>query len=73
MDLRTRFGLPEKEADDDTRIIIVEVDNISYGIIVDSVLEVIQLDETSIESVSGFVNNVSLDYVSGIAKVIQGL
>jgi len=68
MDLRTRFGLPEKEADDDTRIIIVEVDNISYGIIVDSVLEVIQLDETSIESVSGFVNNVSLDYVSGIAK-----
>jgi len=67
MDLRTRFGLPEKEADDDTRIIIVEVDGISYGIIVDSVLEVLQIDESDIENVSGF-SNINADYVNGVAK-----
>lgn len=68
MDLRTRFGLSEKEGDDDSRIIIIGINQISYGIIVDSVSEVIQLDETKIESVSGIVNNVNFDYVSGIAK-----
>lgn len=67
MDLRTRFGLSEKEADDDTRIIIATINDISYGIIVDSVTEVLHIDETSIESVSGF-NNINLDYVNGVAK-----
>lgn len=69
MDLRTRFGLPEREADDNTRIIIIQINNnISYGIIVDSVVEVIQVEETNIESVSGFSGNVNLDYISGVAK-----
>ncbi|HEY8420989.1 MAG TPA: chemotaxis protein CheW [Thermoclostridium sp.] len=68
MDLRTRFSLPGKEADDNTRIIIIDINGISYGIIVDSVVEVLQFDETSIESVSGFTSNVNLDYISGVAK-----
>jgi len=68
MDLRTRFFLPEREADDNTRIIIIDISGISYGIIVDSVVEVLQFEESSIESVSGFTSNVSLDYISGVAK-----
>jgi len=69
MDLRTRFGIPEKEADDNTRIVIVEVsNNIGFGIIVDSVVEVLQTEESDIESVSGFTGNANLDYISGVVR-----
>ncbi|AGC67726.1 chemotaxis protein CheW [Thermoclostridium stercorarium subsp. stercorarium DSM 8532] len=69
MDLRTRFGLPEKEADDSTRIVMVDIgNNISYGIIVDAVVEVLQVEDTAIESVTGFSGNINVDYISGVAK-----
>lgn len=73
MDLRTRFGLPEKEEDDDTRIIIIEVNSISFGIIVDSVTEVAMIDEANIENVSGGSGNVNLEFVNGVAKTDKGL
>jgi purine-binding chemotaxis protein CheW len=68
MELRTRLDIPEIEKDDDTRIIIIDVNKISYGIIVDSVLEVIEIDEAQIESPSGIINDISMDYVNGVAK-----
>ena len=43
MDLRTRLGLPEKAEDDDTRIIIFDINKIVFGTIVDSFSEVLQL------------------------------
>ncbi|NLK68146.1 MAG: chemotaxis protein CheW [Clostridiaceae bacterium] len=68
MELRTRLDIPEIEKDDDTRIIIIDVNKISYGIIVDSVSEVIEIDEAQIESPSGIINDISMDYVNGVAK-----
>lgn len=68
MELRTRLDIPEIEKDDDTRIIIIDVNEISYGIIVDSVSEVIEIDEAQIESPSGIINDISMDYVNGVAK-----
>lgn len=68
MDLRTRLGLPEKEEDDDTRIIIFSINKISFGTIVDSVSEVLQLEEDKIESVSGITSDKTLDYINGVAK-----
>lgn len=73
MDLRTRLGLPEKEADDDTRIIILTVNNIGFGIIVDSVSEVLQLEGTQIDSASGIIGDKTLDYVSGVARAGERL
>jgi len=68
MDLRIRLGLPGKEPDDDTRIIILTVSNISFGIIVDAVLEVLQLEVTQIDSAAGIINDITLDYISGVAR-----
>ncbi len=68
MELRTRLDMPEIQDDDDTRIIIVDVNKISYGIKVDSVSEVFEIDEAEVESASGIINDISMDYVSGVAK-----
>jgi purine-binding chemotaxis protein CheW len=68
MSLRMRLGLSEKEEDDDTRIIIIEINQISFGIVVDSVSEVLQFEETQIESVTGVINDKTVDYINGVAK-----
>ncbi len=68
MDLRLRLGLPEKEEDEDTRIIIFSINNVQFGVIVDAVSEVLQLEETQIESVGSIISDKAVDYVSGVAK-----
>jgi purine-binding chemotaxis protein CheW len=68
MDLRCRLGLPVKEENDDTRIMIFDINKISFGAIVDSVSEVLQLEEAKIESIVGIVSDQTQDYINGIAK-----
>jgi purine-binding chemotaxis protein CheW len=68
MDLRLKFGLPEVPADDDTRIIMFKLNEITLGIIVDAVAEVVSLKESDIESVTSITSDRSLDYIIGIGK-----
>ena len=68
MSLRLKFGLPEDTYSDDTRIIIIKLDEISVGIIVDSVAEVLELDEESTESIANIAGDLSLDYITGVGK-----
>lgn len=68
MSLRVKFGLPEIEADDDTRIVIFKFDEITLGVIVDGVNEVISFNDDDIESVTSITNDRTLDYIVGIAK-----
>lgn len=50
MSLRLRFGLPEKETTNSTRIIIIKPENnAKIGILVDEVREVVSLEEEDIE------------------------
>jgi len=69
MDLRTKFGLPYKDADDDTRIIMLKFNDVTLGVIVDSVAEVVSFAEEEMESVTTITNDRTLDYVVGIGKV----
>jgi purine-binding chemotaxis protein CheW len=69
MDLRTRFNLPEAVETDDTRIIIVKIEDIQLGVIVDAVVEVINLTDDAIENVTNFSNDLSLDYILGVGKI----
>ncbi|NLN64276.1 MAG: chemotaxis protein CheW [Clostridiaceae bacterium] len=68
MDLRARLGLTEKEEDDETRIIIFDINNVSFGAIVDSVSEVLQLEETKVESTAGIIKDKTKDFIYGVAK-----
>ena len=68
MDLRARFNLPAVEYTDDTRIVIIKVEDTSMGMVVDSVAEVIQLSEDAIENVTNFSNDLSMDFILGVGK-----
>ncbi len=69
IDLRKKFGLPDAEYTEETRIIIVKLEEIAVGLIVDSVAEVIELGEDSIENVTNFGGMLSAEYLYGVGKV----
>ncbi len=49
IDVRLRFGLRQREFDDRTCIIVVDVNGVSMGLVVDEVNEVISIPDTDIE------------------------
>lgn len=55
------------------KIVILEVDNETVGIFVDSVNEVMRVDENSVEQPSGMVSGLNTDYVEGVVKSEKGL
>ena len=69
MDLRLRFGMPEREYDDRTCIVVTSVDAASLGLIVDTVAEVHALAAKDIEETPSFSGSVKDHYVEGIGKV----
>lgn len=69
MSLRSKFDLEEDEYVDETRIIIVEIDDNKIGMIVDQVKEVIQISTEAIENVQGFTSDINLNFIQGVGKV----
>ncbi len=67
IDMRLRLGLPAKEIDDDSRIVILEgEDDEIAGILVDSIAEVVELNELNIESAPNTGQNPHGDIISGV-------
>ena len=73
MDTRQRFGLPQREPDDATRIVIIEAEDQVVGILVDSVAEVVYLNQPEIESPPNVGNEESSRYIQGVANRDDGL
>lgn len=69
IDLRTRFGLDELPYSDSTRVIIVTLETMDVGLIVDAANDVIDLASESIEPAPAVVGTVEADYVNGVAKI----
>lgn len=72
MSLRKRFDIGHKDYDDNTRIIIIRIEDSQVGLIVDEVREVIELHEAEIENVQVIDKKVDIDYVSGVGKIKDG-
>ncbi|MGZ9584616.1 chemotaxis protein CheW [Paenibacillus marinisediminis] len=69
MDLSGRFGLPESEETDQTRIIIVNAHDMEVGFIVDAASDVIDIQEDSIEAPPEVVGGIKAKYLRGVAKI----
>lgn len=69
MDVRLRFRKEAKEYNDRTCIVVVDIEDISVGLIVDSVAEVLSISENDVvpppDTNTGFNNR----YIKGIGKV----
>jgi purine-binding chemotaxis protein CheW len=68
IDTRMRFGLPPKEMDDATRIVIIEAEKQTVGIIVDSVSEVVDIYSNEIESAPNVGNDETARYIEGVVS-----
>lgn len=68
IDLRERFQLEHAPATDDSRIIVLSIDEINVGILADSCSEVITLDEKQIDKTYGLMSSFEDDYIKGIGK-----
>ncbi|MBE3570340.1 MAG: chemotaxis protein CheW [Bacillales bacterium] len=68
IDLRTRFGLPEKEFDDGTRIIVATLNEMEVGFIVDGANDVLDISEDFIEPQPEMVGEIEAEYITGVAK-----
>lgn len=73
IDLRLRFDLEETELTDETRIIIVKLENKEVGIIVDAANDVIDIPQDIIEEPPEVIGSVDVDYVEGVAKIGERL
>jgi purine-binding chemotaxis protein CheW len=73
LNLRRRFGLPDREHDDRTRIIIVDLDSKKTGIVVDAVSEVLRFERSLIEATPEVVSgSMEGEYISGVGKLDEG-
>ncbi|MCT8139841.1 chemotaxis protein CheW [Anaerobacillus sp. CMMVII] len=73
IDLRNRFGLEDLETTDSTRMIIVAVDHMEVGLIVDAANDVIDIPIEAIEPPPQVVGGVEADYLRGVAKLAKRL
>jgi len=69
IDVNLRFGKPEREYTDRTCVIIVDIDSVYVGLIVDAVEEVLEIDGGLVTPPPSFSADASARYVTGIGKL----
>ncbi len=69
IDLRKRFNLPSVDRTDESRIIIVEVEERMVGLTVDSVSEVIRLSNKQIQEAPTQVAGEQTNLIMGVGKI----
>ena len=73
IDLRIRFGFDEVVYNESTRIIIVVIEGMEVGLIVDSANDVMDIPIASIEPQPEVVGHRIDEYISGVAKIDKRL
>lgn len=73
VDLRIRFGFEKVDYNDATRIIIIVIDDMEVGLIVDSANDVLDIPVSSIEPQPEVVGHIAAEYISGVAKIDKRL
>jgi|WetSurMetagenome_2_1015567.scaffolds.fasta_scaffold258299_2 purine-binding chemotaxis protein CheW len=73
IDLRDRFGLVKKDDDANTRVVVAEVSSQTVGLVVDSVSEVLRLQNDSIDPLPPTITNIDGEYLKGVGKLDRRL
>jgi purine-binding chemotaxis protein CheW len=67
--LRDKFKLTPKVSDENTRIIIVLSQGMKLGFLVDSVSEIMNIEEEQIENMPRIMTGIDRKYIKDVAKV----
>jgi purine-binding chemotaxis protein CheW len=69
VDLRKRFGGANLELTKKTRVVVLEIDNRTVGLIVDAASEVLKIPPSEIAPPSSVFPEGEVDYVTGVGKL----
>lgn len=70
VDMRSKFGMTKEEYGKETRIILIEIEKIIVGLVVDRVFEVFQIDESEIGHLPHIGPSMETrKYMRGVVKV----
>ena len=73
INLKKKFDFAQSEKSMDHRLLILDLEGISLGIIVDDVSAVVKINEQAIEKLSTEIATIGGNSVNGIAKIDQRL
>ena len=68
IDLRLKFSMPEVEYTQETCIIVVDVDSVQAGIIVDSVSEVMDIKRDEIEETPNIGQGIDTNFINRLSE-----
>ncbi len=69
MDIRLRFGKEARDYDDRTCVVVLDINELTVGIIVDTVVEVLSIPESQISDPPRFENRCGSHFIRGIGKL----
>jgi purine-binding chemotaxis protein CheW len=69
LDLRERFGLPPRECDEFTVIVIVEFNGKTMGLIVEQVSDIVSLSHQNVQLTPEFSEDEKTAYLKGMGKL----
>jgi purine-binding chemotaxis protein CheW len=69
VNMRREFGLPEKDDDRQTRIVVVEIEEYTVGFVVDAVSEVLRIPESAFEPPPLMVSGVKSELIEAVGKL----
>ena len=69
IDLKKRFNLEETEGDKNTGIIIVKIEDVDMGIIIDSISKVVSIANSDIQPPPPMLSGIGQKYIKGVGKL----
>lgn len=72
IDGRARFNMEKKDKDENSRVIVIDINGKATGVIVDRVSEVMRINSSEIEATPTIMRNETMDYLSGVIKLDGG-
>jgi purine-binding chemotaxis protein CheW len=69
IDLKKRFDMEVEDYTDNTRIIVIDINGHTLGIIVDEVNEVLRLSLSDIEPPPTIIGGITAEYLRGVGKL----
>jgi purine-binding chemotaxis protein CheW len=69
INMRQKFGLSDKASDDTSRVIIMDIQGVTNGLLVDSVSEVLRISSNIVEPPPALSSATHSKFIKGIAKM----
>ncbi|TXJ46815.1 chemotaxis protein CheW [Brachyspira pilosicoli] len=69
VDLKKRFNLEENDGEKNTGIIIVKIDDVDMGIIIDAISKVVSIVTSNIQPPPPMLSGIGQKYIKGVAKL----